>query len=392
MNIFNFDEKVVRRGTNSIKWDEPKEDGVLPMWVADMDFKTAPCILEALKQRLDHGVFGYTYVPHSFYEAIIHWFSRRHQWQIQREDILYTSGVVPAISCALKAITMPGEKVLIQTPVYNCFFSSIRNSGCEVLENPLCRQGDSYVIDFEDFESKCADEKTTVFLLCNPHNPAGRVWTKDELQRMNDICMKHNVRVIADEIHCEIVMPGYTFQPFAAVNEACCNNSVVLNSPTKAFNIAGLQIATIICHDAELRRRIDRAININEVCDVNPFGVIALQAAYNQGEEWLDELNLYIHENYLTLKQYLNEHLPKIKLCRLEGTYLAWADLSHTTLTADEATQKLLSQAKVMFNSGTMYGQQAGAHYLRINLACTRETLIEALKRVESVLLPYMAD
>lgn len=387
MKQFDFDEIVVRRGTNSYKWDLPKGEDIIPMWVADMDFKTAPCIIDALKRRVEHGIFGYTFVPDSYYDAIINWFKRRHQWHIERENILYTSGVVPAIACTLKATTMPGEKVLVQTPVYNCFFSAIKNSGCEVSENPLRREGDSYVIDFDDFERRCSDEKTTVFLLCNPHNPAGRVWRKDELRRMNDICLKHHVKVIADEIHCELVMPGHTFQPFAAVDEACRDNSVVLNSPSKAFNIAGLQIANIVCHDAEWRRRINRAININEVCDVNPFGVIALQAAYNDGGEWLDALNQYIHENYLALKDFFRERLPRLEVCRLEGTYLAWINLSRIPITADEAARRLLGNAKVMLNSGTMYGREAGNSYLRINLACPRSTLMEGLKRIESELV-----
>ena len=387
MKQFDFDEIVVRRGTNSYKWDLPKGENIIPMWVADMDFKTAPCIIDALKRRVEHGIFGYTFVPDSYYDAIINWFKRRHQWHIEREDILYTSGVVPAIACTLKATTMPGEKVLVQTPVYNCFFSAIKNSGCEVSENPLRREGDSYVIDFDDFERRCSDEKTTVFLLCNPHNPAGRVWRKDELRRMNDICLKHHVKVIADEIHCELVMPGHTFQPFAAVDEACRDNCVVLNSPSKAFNIAGLQIANIVCHDAEWRRRINRAININEVCDVNPFGVIALQAAYNDGGEWLDALNQYIYENYLALKDFFRERLPRLEVCRLEGTYLAWINLSRIPITADEAARRLLGNAKVMLNSGTMYGREAGNSYLRINLACPRSTLMEGLKRIESELV-----
>lgn len=387
MKQFDFDEIVVRRGTNSYKWDLPKGEDIIPMWVADMDFKTAPCIIDALKRRVEHGIFGYTFVPDSYYDAIINWFKRRHQWHIEREDILYTSGVVPAIACTLKATTMPGEKVLVQTPVYNCFFSAIKNSGCEVSENPLRREGDSYMIDFDDFERRCSDEKTTVFLLCNPHNPAGRVWRKDELRRMNDICLKHHVKVIADEIHCELVMPGHTFQPFAAVDEACRDNCVVLNSPSKAFNIAGLQIANIVCHDAEWRRRINRAININEVCDVNPFGVIALQAAYNDGSEWLDALNQYIHENYLALKDFFRERLPRLEVCRLEGTYLAWINLSRIPITADEAARRLLGNAKVMLNSGTMYGREAGNSYLRINLACPRSTLMEGLKRIESELV-----
>ena len=392
MGKYNFDEIVERRGTNSYKWDLPKREDIIPMWVADMDFKTAPCIIEALKKRVEHGVFGYNFVPDSYYDAVISWFDRRHQWKIQREDILYTSGVVPAISCSLKAMTMPGDKVLIQTPVYNCFFSSIKNNGCEVLENPLRRQGDSYVIDFEDFERKCADEKTTVFLLCNPHNPSGRVWTKEELESMNDICLKHGVKVIADEIHCELTMPGYTYQPFAAVSDACRDNSVVLNSPSKAFNIAGLQIANIVCHQPERRQRINRALNINEVCDVNAFGIIALQEAYNNGGEWLDELKQYLYENYVALKEFFAEYLPKLEVCRLEGTYLAWVDLSRIELTADEAAHDLLEHAKVLVNSGTMYGQKDGFCYLRINLACPRATLMEGLKRIGRELCPYMVD
>lgn len=391
MYTFDFDTVINRRGTNSYKWDIVKEEDVIPLWVADMDFKAAPAILEALKKRVEHGVFGYTLVPDSYYEAIINWFTRRHNWQIDRSWIIYTTGVVPAVSCAIKALTLPGEKVLIQTPDYNCFFSSIKNNGCEVAENELVRRGDSYEVDFEDFERQCADEKTTVFLLCNPHNPAGRVWTKEELKRMNDICLTHGVRVISDEIHCELVMPGHRFTPFAAISDACRDNSVVLNSPTKAFNIAGLQIANIICADPAMRRRIDRAVNINEVCDVNPFGVVALQAAYNESEEWLDSLNHYIWGNYLALKEFIAKELPRLEVTRLEGTYLAWVDIKATGLTSDEAYGKLMKEGRVYVNSGTMYGRRAGEGYLRINLACPRATLLEGLKRMGGVLRQYLS-
>lgn len=391
MYTFDFDTVINRRGTNSYKWDIVKEEDVIPLWVADMDFKAAPAILEALKKRVEHGVFGYTLVPDSYYEAIINWFARRHNWQIDRSWIIYTTGVVPAVSCAIKALTLPGEKVLIQTPDYNCFFSSIKNNGCEVAENELVRRGDSYEVDFEDFERQCADEKTTVFLLCNPHNPAGRVWTKEELERMNDICLAHGVRVISDEIHCELVMPGHRFTPFAAISDACRDNSVVLNSPTKAFNIAGLQIANIICADPAMRRRIDRAVNINEVCDVNPFGVAALQAAYNESEEWLDSLNHYIWGNYLALKEFIAKELPRLEVTRLEGTYLAWVDIKATGLTSDEAYGKLMKEGRVYVNSGTMYGRRAGEGYLRINLACPRATLLEGLKRMGGVLRQYLS-
>lgn len=391
MSTFDFDTVINRRGTNSYKWDIVKEEDVIPLWVADMDFKAAPAILEALKKRVEHGVFGYTLVPDSYYEAIINWFARRHNWQIDRSWIIYTTGVVPAVSCAIKALTLPGEKVLIQTPDYNCFFSSIKNNGCEVAENELVRRGDSYEVDFEDFERQCADEKTTVFLLCNPHNPAGRVWTKEELERMNDICLAHGVRVISDEIHCELVMPGHRFTPFAAISDACRDNSVVLNSPTKAFNIAGLQIANIICADPAMRRRIDRAVNINEVCDVNPFGVVALQAAYNESEEWLDSLNHYIWGNYLALKEFIAKELPRLEVTRLEGTYLAWVDIKATGLTSDEAYEKLMKEGRVYVNSGTMYGRRAGEGYLRINLACPRATLLEGMKRMGGVLRQYLS-
>lgn len=385
MTKYNFDKPVNRRHTGSVKWDAIPEDA-LPFWVADMDFEVAPAIKNALAERVEHGVFGYTLVDDSYYDALISWFSRRHQWTIRREWVIYTTGVVPAISCTIKALTLPGEKVLVQTPVYNCFFSSIRNQGCEIVENQLVRTGDTYTIDWDDFETKCADEKTTVFLLCNPHNPAGRVWTPDELARMGEICAKHRVRVVSDEIHCELVMPGVTFTPFAAVNEVNSDNSVTFNSPSKNFNIAGLQIANIICKDEEMCRRINRVVNIYEVCDVNSFGPIALKAAYNESEDWLDELNLYIADNYKLLKEYMAEHLPKTEVIKLEGTYLAWVDISKLGLTTKEATRRLLKEGKVFVSSGTLYGEKAGEGYLRINLACTRAMLREGLQRMEKVL------
>lgn len=387
---YNFDSINNRVGTNSVKWDIHPD--VIPLWVADMDFQVLPELKEALSKRVDEGIFGYTLVPESYYEAIINWFDRRHHWHIDRSWILYTSGVIPAMAAALKAFTLPGEKVLIQTPVYNCFFSSIANCGCEPVENELVREGNTYRIDFADFENKCADPKTTVFLLCNPHNPAGRVWTKEELERMNEICMRHDVKVISDEIHCELIMPGYTFVPFASVSEACADNSVILNSPTKNFNIAGLQIANIICKNRQWLRRIDRAVNINETCDVNPFGVIALQEAYNKGAEWIDELNTYLYNNYKALKDFFHEELPKLEVLKLEGTYLVWVDITALEFTSDEVADKLLKEAKVWVNSGTMYGRKAGQGYLRINIATPRATLMEGLKRMGRLLSQYLVE
>lgn len=386
MGKYNFDELVNRRGTNSVKWDEEKEDGIIPLWVADMDFLAAPAIRRAVEERAKHGVFGYAIVGDSYYAAITNWFKRRHNWAIERNWIIYTTGVIPAISATIHALAMPGEKVLIQTPVYNCFYSCIRNQGLRVLESPLKREGDTYVVDWDDFETKCADNKTTLFLLCNPHNPAGRVWTKDELARMNEICMRHDVKVISDEIHCELIMPGYVFTPFATVNADCQRNSVVFNSPTKNFNIAGLQIANIICADKEWYRRIDRAINIFEVCDVNPFGPLALEAAYNESEDWIDELMPYIADNYALLKDTFAKEVPSYEVLKLEGTYLAWVDIRKSGLTANALTEKLLREGKVQVNSGVIYSKNDGEGYIRINLACPRTTLQEGLKRIVNVL------
>ena len=379
---YHFDELIERRGTGCVKWDESPADDIIPLWVADMDFAVAPAIQEAILQRAAHPVFGYTHVQDDYYEAVISWFQRRHQWKIKREWMLYTTGVVPAMSCAIKALTMPGEKVLILSPDYNCFFSSVRNNGCEVLETVLrpyrSLQGQRFEVDWDDFEAKCTDEKTTVFLLCNPHNPTGRVWTKEELQRMCDICHRHHVRIISDEIHGELIMPGHRFCPMGTVD----SDAIILNSPSKSFNIAGLMMANIICQDAETRRRIDRAININEVCDVNPFAPEAVKAAYNESEEWIDALNEYLYDNYQMLCDFAAQHLPLWRVMPLEGTYLAWVDVSACCDSVATYTERLMHEAHVWINPGTMYGAESGKGYIRINIACPRSRLIEALERI----------
>lgn len=381
---YDFDEIIERRGTGSVKWDESPSSDVIPMWVADMDFKAAPAILEAIRKRAEHGVFGYALVEDDYYDAIISWFQRRHQWTIRREEILYTTGVIPAMSCAIKALTMPGEKVLILSPDYNCFFSSIHNNGCEVLESVLRFSRNipnRFEVDWEDFEHQCADEKTTAFLLCNPHNPTGRVWSKEELQQMADICHRHQVHIISDEIHCELIMPDHQFCPMATVDD----EAIILNSPTKSFNIAGLQVANIICRNAEWRRRINRAININEVCDLNPFGPVALKAAYNESEAWIDELNQYLWDNYQALSDFVAQNIPQWKVMPLEGTYLVWVDVSLCCDNVTAYTDKLMQKAKVWLNPGTMYGAESGKGYVRINIACPRSRMMEALQRISTV-------
>ena len=380
MSAYCFDKVIERRGTGCVKWDE-SEEGIIPLWVADMDFPVAPAIQEAICQRANHPVFGYTLVQEDYYEAIISWFHRRHRWTIAREHILYTIGVVPAMSVAIKALTMPGEKVLILSPDYNCFFSSVKNNGCEVVESVLQYHSNTnrFEVDWADFEEKCKDEKCTVFLLCNPHNPTGRVWNREELQRMMDICQRYQVRIVSDEIHCELTMPDFTFCPMGTVD----STAVILNSPSKSFNIAGLQIANIICSDAPTRRRLDRAININEVCDVNPFGPVALMAAYNESEQWIDELNQYIWNNYLVLRTFIEKNIPQWKVMPLEGTYLVWVDVS--AVCGDSVAtycEQIMQKHKVWLNPGTMYGPTSGEGYLRINIACPQSTLLEALNRL----------
>ena len=385
MNTYNFDELIERRGTSCVKWDEAPAE-VIPMWVADMDFKVAPAIQKAIQKRAEHGVFAYTLVEEDYYEAVISWFHRRHHWDIRREDILYTTGVVPAMSCAIKALTMPGEKVIILSPDYNCFFSSIRNNGCEVVESVLRPRPNieeqGYEVDWEDFERQCADEKTTVFLLCNPHNPTGRVWIKDELKQMADICHKYHVQIVSDEIHGELIMPGYQFCPMAVVDP----DAIILNSPSKSFNTAGLQTANIICRQPKLRRRINRAINIHEVCDLNPFGPVALKAAYNESEEWIDALNLYIWDNYQALRKFFAEELPMCKVCKMEGTYLVWVDVSALNEPVEQLCDRLLTEGKVWLNPGTMYGQESGKGFIRINIACPKSRMMEGLQRIKATI------
>lgn len=376
---YDFNKTIDRRATNSYKWDSAPE-GVLPMWVADMDFRTASAIIDALQKRVAHGIFGYTRVPDAYYDAVTSWFRRRHGWDIDRKWIIYTSGVVPAVSAVIKALTVPGDKVIVQTPVYNCFFSSIRNNGCEIVSNHLRRTADTYEMDFDALERCAADPRAKVMLLCNPHNPAGRVWTPDELTRLGNICLRNGVTVVADEIHCELVYQGFKYTPFASLSDAFLHRSVTCVSPSKAFNIAGLQIANIVAFDNDLRSRIDKAININEVCDVNPFGVAATIAAYNEGEEWLNQLVDYLHGNYEAMAEFCRRELPEFPITRLEGTYLVWMDCSSLGMPSDALEHALLDDARLWLNAGTMYGAE-GEGYMRWNIACPRSVMLDGLNR-----------
>lgn len=381
---YDFSIPTDRRDTDSYKWDSAPEADIIPLWVADMDFETFPAITEALQRRVAHGIFGYTRVPEAYYEAVCRWFKKRHGWHINREDIIYTSGVVPAVSAVIKALTLPGDQVIVQGPVYNCFFSSIRNNGCEMVSNSLIYNKEElrYEIDFDDLERKLKHERARLMLLCNPHNPGGRVWTRDELTRVAELCHKYGVRVVSDEIHCELTLYDNEYVPFGSLPDELSRDSITCCSPSKAFNTAGLQIANIVCRDAEVRNRINRAININEVCDVNPFGVIALQAAYSdEGYEWLTQLRKYISANYDLLLERFARELPKCKVMRMEGTYLAWIDCSELHIPSDEIEKMLMHENKVWVNAGSMYGAE-GASFIRINMACTSELLNEGITRI----------
>ncbi len=372
-----------RVNTGSYKWDSRPD--TLPLWVADMDFKTAQCIIDALEKRVAHGIFGYTLVTDSYYQALINWFSTRHGYDFTKEQVIYTTGVVPAISAIIKALVRKGDGVIVQTPVYNCFFSSIKNNECRVVENPLLRidlpDGKfTYEMDFVQLEKIAKDPSNTMLLLCNPHNPAGRLWRRDELEKLSKICKENNVVVVSDEIHCELTAPDTKYIPFGTIDAS----AVICVSPSKAFNIAGLQIANIITPSEKIRNSVDRAININEVCDVNPFGVEALKAAYTEeGEKWLTEIREKIWSNYDYLYQFMRKHLPQCPIALLEATYLPWIDISCFEKSADTLETELLEKAGVWLNSGTMYGRDG---YLRINIACSRELLSEALNRIITVL------
>ncbi|MDR1557571.1 MAG: pyridoxal phosphate-dependent aminotransferase [Tannerellaceae bacterium] len=380
----NFDEIISRRNTNSYKWDSAKDENILPMWVADMDFRTAPSVISALEKRVQHGIFGYTKVPAAYFDAVTGWLKRRHHFFVRKEWILFTTGVVPALSAVIKALTNPGDKVIVQTPVYNCFFSSILNDACEMVSNNLIYRNGIYTVDFDDLEEKASDPKARLLLLCSPHNPIGRVWTREELQRIGELCLRNNVIVVSDEIHCDLVYSGHTHIPFASISKEFLNNSVTCTAPSKTFNLAGLQVANIIAADEEMRRKIDRALNINEVCEINAFAVEALIAAYNEGEEWLEELKSYLHENYSYLVSFIRQNIPQLKVLPLNATYLVWVDCSSLEIPSGEIAKILLDKGKLWVNEGTMYGESDG-HFIRINIATQRENLLKGLEIIRNI-------
>ena len=394
--MFDFDHLPDRRNTASLKWDVP--EGELPLWVADMDFQAAPCIREAFMKRIGHGVFGYNIIPDSWYEAYQNWWQRRHGFFMEKEWLLFVTGVVPGLSSIIRKLTTPNENVLIQSPVYNIFFSTIRNNGVRILENQLVydEKTCTYDICFEDLEKKLEDPQTTVMILCNPHNPVGKIWDKQTLMRIADLCEKHHVIVISDEIHCDITAPGKEYVPFLSVSETARKVGISLIAPTKCFNLAGLQTAAICVPDPVLHHKVWRCINTDDIAEAGSFALTAVEAAFGEGEPWLEELRVYLEDNKAFVRSFLEKELPMISLVPSEATYLLWLDcrkLPHPikgTL-ADALEAFLRKEAKVYLTSGSEYGE-TGDEFLRLNIATSRERLAEGMNRLKSGIDHFIAN
>ncbi|TYR35983.1 pyridoxal phosphate-dependent aminotransferase [Sphingobacterium phlebotomi] len=376
---YNFDELIDRTNTGSVKWSKPD---VLPMWVADMDFKTVPEVTEALTRRASHGIFGYCETPPSFYDAITNWWKKRHALQVENDWIIATPGVMPALAAAVEALTSKGDKIIVQPPVYNHFFLTVKQSHCELVENNLLYDNGNYQIDFEDLEQKAADPAVKLLLFSNPHNPAGRVWTKEELQQIGEICIRHGVVVLSDEIHSDLVYDDFTHVPFTSLGEAYARNSITFSSPSKTFNLAGLQVAYFFTENEAFRKRVKEILTKWEMTMLNIFAIDSLIVSYEKGEHWLESLKRYLHENYCYLTDFCHVHLPELKVIPLQSTYLVWLDCTALGLPSSTITDRLLEHEHLWLNPGIKFGQ-AGDQFLRMNIACPRELLKEGLKRLE---------
>lgn len=375
--VYDFDTPINRRNTGSLKWDV--EENELPLWVADMDFQTAPAVREAIEERARHGVFGYSIVTLDWYRAYASWWERRHGLKVEEEELIFCTGVVPAISSMVRKLTTPNENVLICTPVYNIFFNSIINNGRRVLECPLRYENGEYDVDFGDLEKKLSDPQTTLMILCNPHNPVGKIWDEDTLSKIGELCQKYGVVVISDEIHCDLTAPGREYVPFSSVSDACRFNSVTCVAPTKAFNLAGLQSAAVIVPNKFLRHKVWRALNTDEVAEPNDFAISATVAAFDRGEDWLEALRRYLYENRLEAERFFAEKLPMMRLIKAEATYLLWVDCSAVTSDSEKFASFIRRETGLYICEGAEYGE-AGRTFLRINAACPRETLLRGLE------------
>lgn len=377
---FDFDRMINRRGTGSLKWNVGENE--LPMWVADMDFQTAPCIREAIKKRLEMGVFGYQIIPDEWAQSYIKWWKTRHGLDISPDELIFCTGVVPAISTCVRKLTYPAEKVVLQTPVYNIFFNSVTNNGRFVVENPLKYEGGVYSVDFEDLERKLSDPQVSLMILCNPHNPIGKIWGRDTLEKIGMLCKKYGVTVISDEIHCDITPPDVGYVPFASVDSTCGDISVTCISPTKCFGIPGLQTAAVMVKNPILRHKVWRALNTDEVAEPNAFAVDAAVAAFNDGERWLDELRKYVFENKREVSEFISKNIPEIRAVDSDATYLCWLDCSALNMRSKELALFIREKTGLYLAAGAEYGA-AGDSFLRLNAACPRTVLEDGLERLK---------
>lgn len=384
---YDFDKPVNRRGTLSMKWDVAENE--LPMWVADMDFETTPEIQDAIRKRANHGAFGYTLIPDEWYESIQNWWEVRHQFQLEKDWLVFCTGVVPAISSAVRKLTTPAEKVVLLTPVYNIFFNSVVNNGRYVVECPLSYDGESYEVDFEALEEVLSDPQTTMLIFCNPHNPVGKIWTKETMEQIGELCWKYHVVVISDEIHCELTDPGKSYVPFASVSEKCRKNSITCIAPTKTFNLAGLQTAAVMVPDETLRHKIWRALNTDEAAEPNVFAMTGSIAAYQKGGPWLDALRDYLYENKQTAREFIKSELSDLHLVSSEATYLLWIDCRKITKDSEKLAVFLRKKTGLYLSAGKQYGK-TGEGFLRMNIACRKEVLKDGLQRLKDGITLYI--
>ncbi len=396
---YDFDQRINRIGTNSYKWDFVKRDGaivpwdetdasrhakpVLPLWVADMDFPCPEPVVDAVTEIARMGVYGYAFPPPSYYDSVVRWMKRRHGWTVRPDTICFTPGIVPALHMLVSAYTSPGDKVLVQPPVYYPFYNAIENLQTRAALNPLRHEDGRYYMDFDDLEEKCADPEVKMAILCSPHNPVGRVWSGEELRRFGRICMDNDVLVVSDEIHSDLILGNHTFTPYATLGPEYEARSIVCTSPSKTFNLAALQASNMMITDADLRETFQNTVRSTGIFTLNPFGIAAVEAAYDHGEEWLEQLLEYLEGNYRLVESFFRERMPRIQVIRTEGTYLVWVDFRSLGLDGDALQHLMMEEARVFLDEGYIFGPE-GEGFERINIACPRSVLKEALERIEA--------
>lgn len=384
---YKFDEVIDRRNSDSSKWNVG--DHELPMGLADMDFKVDAAIIEAIQKKAEFGIFGYSDVSPHYFEAYQSWWKRRHHFAMNTEWMVFCSGVVPAISSIIRKLTTAGENVLLMAPVYNIFYNSIINNGRFVISNDLVYENGTYKIDFEDLEKKLANPQTTMMILCNPHNPIGKIWDKETLARIGALCEKYHVIVISDEIHCDICEPGISYTPFASVNETCKNISITALSASKAFNLAGLQASCIVIPDPFLRHKVTRGLNTDEIAEPNVFAMDAIIAAFEKSEPWLDEVNAYINDNKQAAYTFIKEQLPFLHIVESQATYLLWIDCNKVSDNSDVLCAYLKEKTGLIVSSGSIFSE-VGKSFIRINIACPQSKMLEGLKRLKDGIDGFM--